>query len=409
GDDARQAALLGRGGAARAACHQNRHNEHGERQERRNPSRAYHQDSFVIETLYQLDAGIIARVALRWRGRRGGQPLVPAPTLRVSAPLLPLCGRRGSHAEFTRLLWERAARPPGGLACTLPHERHAPPELQQSGEQVRRAAVKGERGFTAADLPGGAIPDNGLRLGELADAIRPVTPPDAALLETAHRRVHHRPAHVAVVNSDRACLEPGRRHHAPARVACRNDVIQAVAAVVHLLDGLLHRLDTVDGEHRSERLLAIGQHPLAHAGQHSRLVEVWPDVRAGAAPGKDRCALCDRILYVLLDGTKLRLADQRADVRVIAGGAAQPAAAYLRQQFFEERLINFLDDVQPLNGDTHLPGVVECRFDGDVRGVLQVGVCQHDHRVLAARLHAGRDEPPCRALGYPPPDFRAAC
>src|SRR5690606_40243536 len=73
GDDARQAALLGRGGAARAACHQNRHNEHGERQDRRNPSRAYHQDSFVIETLYQLDAGIIARVALRWRGRRGGR------------------------------------------------------------------------------------------------------------------------------------------------------------------------------------------------------------------------------------------------------------------------------------------------------------------------------------------------
>ena len=46
--------------------------------------------------------------------------------------------------------------------------------------------------------------------------------------------------------------------------------------------------------------------------------------------------------------------------------------------------------------------------DGSVRGPLEIGVGEHDHRVLAPQLQAVRDQPLGSALGDPLPSAGGA-
>ena len=56
----------------------------------------------------------------------------------------------------------------------------------------------------------------------------------------------------------------------------------------------------------------------------------------------------------------------------------------------DELVVDGLLDVDALDRDADLARVVEPVGDGGVGGALEVGVGEHDHRVLAAELEADR-------------------
>ena len=63
----------------------------------------------------------------------------------------------------------------------------------------------------------------------------------------------------------------------------------------------------------------------------------------------------------------------------------------------DEPVVDLVGDEDPLDRDAELAGVGEARPDGALGGPLDVGVAQHQHRVLAAELERAADQP-LRAL-----------
>ena len=58
-------------------------------------------------------------------------------------------------------------------------------------------------------------------------------------------------------------------------------------------------------------------------------------------------------------------------------------------------------DVAAFDGKTGLPGVHEGAPQRATRGDLQVGIVQHDHRILATKLQHYGQKPACSRLAYP--------
>ena len=165
---------------------------------------------------------------------------------------------------------------------------------------------------------------------------------------------------------------------------------------VRALVGEGHRLLGVGDAHhrqgRAERLLDHAAHRVIDPGQDRRLVEA---TRPGAAlaAGDHLCPLVDRVGDVSLDQLDLGREDDRADVdRSRLPGRPLTQGRDLLGQLRQEVVVHGLLDVDPLDRDADLAGVVEPVGGRGVGRALEVGVREHDHRVLAAELEADRGE-----------------
>jgi len=84
-------------------------------------------------------------------------------------------------------------------------------------------------------------------------------------------------------------------------------------------------------------------------------------------------------------------------VGLVVGALAQLAHAL--HEACDELVVDGRFDVDALDRHAELPGVGEAAPRSAVDRALQVGVGEHDHRVLSAELQAARNQPLAGALG----------
>lgn len=109
--------------------------------------------------------------------------------------------------------------------------------------------------------------------------------------------------------------------------------------------------------------------------------------------GDEGRALLDGLVDVACDGLQLAFADEGAHVGPVREGVAEPHGLRPGGEALHEVVGDRLVDVQPLDGDAELPGGGEAGADGSGGGLLDVGVLQHEHGVLAAELQGDADQP----------------
>ena len=89
------------------------------------------------------------------------------------------------------------------------------------------------------------------------------------------------------------------------------------------------------------------------------------------------------VAEVLLE---LLLADRRPDLRLRIERVADPQRPRLLGQRFDEAVVNAFGDDDPRRRRAALAGGEECAVDGARDRAVEVGVVEHDERVLAAHL-----------------------
>ena len=125
-----------------------------------------------------------------------------------------------------------------------------------------------------------------------------------------------------------------------------------------------------------------------------------PAPGACVAAGEHARALLHGVGDVVLDRVELRREGDRADLdRAGAFGLADAQRANFLGDFRDELVVDGLLDVDALDRDARLPGVLHRVVGREVGGALEVGVGEHDHRVLAAELQRGGDQPPGGGFG----------
>ena len=93
----------------------------------------------------------------------------------------------------------------------------------------------------------------------------------------------------------------------------------------------------------------------------------------------------------------LGVVDQRAEVVPVARAHLQ--VLDVTHHGGDELVVDRFEHVHPLDGHARLAGVEERAPYRGVGGQVDVGVLEHDHRVLAAEFQADRGEPAGGALG----------
>ena len=109
--------------------------------------------------------------------------------------------------------------------------------------------------------------------------------------------------------------------------------------------------------------------------------------------GHDRRALGHRVVDSRRGAGELLGADQRAVVRAPAHGRVHAQSADTGEEPVHEGVVGTREDVDPLDPDAQLAGVVEARPHGDLGRPPGICILEHDHRVLPAELHRAADEP----------------
>ena len=211
---------------------------------------------------------------------------------------------------------------------------------------------------------------------------------EAGLLPAAHRQLHRRVVELRVVDAGDPRLDPAGERLAALDVTGPDRGLQPVAAVVGERDGLIGVGDPHDRQRRAEGLLGHAEHRVVDAGQDRRLVEA-SRAGAGLPAGPHLRPALDRVADVGVDQLDLGREDDRADVDAAElPGRTLAQRSDLFGQPLDELVVDRLLDVDPLDRDADLTGVVEPVRDRGVGRPLEVGVGEHDHRVLAAELEA---------------------
>ncbi len=218
-------------------------------------------------------------------------------------------------------------------------------------------------------------------------------PAEAGVAHAAHRRADRAVGRrVRLVDVDGAAVQAGRDGPATAVVLRPDAGVQAVRGGVGGGDGLLLGVEAVHRDHRAEGLLLADLHRGSDAVQDGRLEEQRPDLGAGLAAREDGGARLDGLLDVPGDGLQLLGGDQRAHPRAPRQAAAEPQCAGPGGEPGEELVGDRAVHVEPLDRYAELPGGGEAGPDGAFGGLVQVGVGQHQHGVLAAQLQRGADQ-----------------
>ena len=95
---------------------------------------------------------------------------------------------------------------------------------------------------------------------------------------------------------------------------------------------------------------------------------------------------------------ELVVVDQGAEVVPVARAHLQ--VLDVTHDGVDELVVDRFERVHPLDGHTRLAGIEERAPDRGVGGQVDVGVLEHDQRILAAEFQADRGQPAGRALGH---------
>ncbi len=223
---------------------------------------------------------------------------------------------------------------------------------------------------------------------------------EPGVAHAAHRRLDAAVrGGVRLVDVDRAGPQPGGDGQAAAAVLGPDAGVEPVRRSVGAPHGLVLVGEAVEGDDGPEGLLRAHGHGGLDAVEDRRLVEEGAYVGAGPAARDEPGALGDGLLDVPADGLQLPLADQRSHVRAVGEGRAEPHRLGAGGEALQERVGYGVVHVQPLYGDAQLSGGGEAAADGARGGLVEVGVVEDQHGVLAAEFEGGADEAGGGALG----------
>src|SRR5262245_54353600 len=196
-----------------------------------------------------------------------------------------------------------------------------------------------------------------LDVDELADAEMRQLASVPALLYTAERQLRIGPDHL--VYEHRACLNLLEREvRSPLQVAREHATTQAEDGVVSSLDRARLALDRNDGGHRAEQLLVVGRHTDAHVGEHRWRV-VGSRCIGNMAAAQAACAICDTVLYLLVQLISQVVAGHRANLHALVHRIAHARRLHLLDQQALKLGTHRVHHHEPLGGDAALPGVYE--------------------------------------------------
>ena len=125
-----------------------------------------------------------------------------------------------------------------------------------------------------------------------------------------------------------------------------------------------------------------------------RLEEVRAEVGPGLAAGEHAGALGDGVLDV--GGRRCRAGPGEISEPMSMPQSRRRAERHrlgAGHEPLDEPVVDLVGDEHPLHRDAQLAGVGEGRADRALGGLLEVGVAQHQHRVLAAELERAADQP----------------
>ncbi len=291
----------------------------------------------------------------------------------------------GGASDGTNVSQSFAKRHPLGVGQQLAGRR----ELDRLGDPQRDLGVEGQV-VGLARLRGGRGHDDRLLGGVLADPVGAVAAAETRRLPSAHRKLQREVVDLGVVDAAGPGLDPAGDALATLGVSRPHRRREPVGHVV----GEAHRLfgvgDPHHGKRRAEGLLGHAEHRVVDVGEDGRLVEAARPLPR-AAPGHDARALVHRVGDVAGDHVHLRREGDRPDVdRPGPGRRALAKGLDALGEQREELVVDGLLDVDALDRDAGLARVAHPVGDGGVRGALEVGVGEHDHRVLAPELEADR-------------------
>ena len=160
-------------------------------------------------------------------------------------------------------------------------------------------------------------------------------------------------------------------------------------------------VDRDNGDDRPEELLAAEPRRDRLADEHRRRVEPpgKPGRRAVAA-GHDSRAVLDRVGDEVLDTRALLLADERAELDRRIVPVADPQRARAVDEPLDERVVQRAVDVDALDTRADLAAVRERPPERALDGAVEIGVVEHEHRILPAELERDR----AQALARPTRD-----
>ena len=151
---------------------------------------------------------------------------------------------------------------------------------------------------------------------------------------------------------------------------------------------------------RPEHLLVEGAHAGLHAGEHGRAVERTIEGAAGVELRTRR----DRVLDDAVDTIDLTAADHRSERHLSGGWIAHGQVLGLGDELLGERVDDVLVRDNEAGRHADLP-LMEPGAEGDGGGDrVEIGVVQHDDRVLAAELELHLLEVLARKLADAAPD-----
>ena len=145
----------------------------------------------------------------------------------------------------------------------------------------------------------------------------------------------------------------------------------------------------------------VAVHLRGDAGEHGRLVEELAQVGPPAPAGEHRGTLGAGVLDVIADPVELAGVDQAGHVVLVVQRPAEPERLGPATNAAVNAAQHRLGHVDPLGGHAELAGVGEARPDRALGRGLDVGVVQHQQRVLAAQLQRAADQP-ARRTGWRP-------
>ena len=190
-----------------------------------------------------------------------------------------------------------------------------------------------------------------------------------------------------VVDAHRAGLEAPRDRLAARESRVNTDAREPVGRVVGQADRLLGVGDLHHRQRRAERLLGHALHRVVDVDQHRRLEEAGPAPSARLPPASTRAPLstASRTWSSTMSSCGGKVI---APTSTAPGPAGSPwrSARTFSVTLADELVVDRLLDVDALDRDADLAGVVHRVEGGGVGGALEVGVGEHDHRVLAAEL-----------------------
>ncbi len=248
-------------------------------------------------------------------------------------------------------------------------------------------------------MPGGrgealeALVGDGLGFGVLEDAVGAVAAAEAGVAHAAHGRVDAAPGGgERLVDVDGPGVDAGGDGPAAGTAAGPDAGVEPVGGGVGQGDGLLVVPVGVDGDDGAEGLVGVERHVGRDVGEDRRLVEERAEVGARTASGENRGALGDGVVHVVGDGGELGGGGEAADVHAVVVRAPDGELPGAGDERGDEVVAQGLGDVEAFDGDAELPGGGEAGGDGSGGGLVDVGVVEDDHGVLAAEFEGGADQ-----------------